>query len=71
MCIRDRYYRYYPRFVYFVNICCKKIYPKVSYDVKLTNKAGESASLPELMDMDVNTEMCIRDSICTASKDNY
>ena len=30
------------------------------YDVKLTNKAGESVSLPELMDMDINTavEFC-------------
>ena len=28
-----------------------------AYDVKLTNKAGASASLPELMDMDVNSAM--------------
>lgn len=31
--------------------------PAKAYDVKLTNKAGASASLPELMDMDVNSAM--------------
>ena len=28
-----------------------------AYDIKLTNHAGQSASLPELMDMDVNTAL--------------
>lgn len=35
--------------------CCGSRYAKASYDIRLTNEAGESASLPELMDMDVNT----------------
>ena len=42
-----------------VNIQCPDChgsrYSRIAYDVKLTNKVGESASLPELMDMDVNT----------------
>ena len=42
-----------------VNIPCPDCrgsrYAKAAYDVKLTNKAGESVSLPELMDMDVNS----------------
>ena len=47
-----------------VNIQCPDChgsrYSRIAYDVKLTNKAGESVSLPELMDMDVNTavEFC-------------
>lgn len=47
-----------------VNIQCPDChgsrYSRIVYDVKLTNKAGESVSLPELMDMDVNTavEFC-------------
>ena len=47
-----------------VNIQCPDChgsrYSSIAYDVKLTNKVGESASLPELMDMDVNTavEFC-------------
>ena len=47
-----------------VNIQCPDChgsrYSRIAYDVKLTNKAGESASLPELMAMDVNTavEFC-------------
>ena len=47
-----------------VNIQCPDChgsrYSRIAYDVKLTNKVGESASLPELMDMDVNTavEFC-------------
>ena len=44
-----------------VNIPCPDCrgsrYAKAAYDVKLTNKAGESVSLPELMDMDVNTAL--------------
>ena len=35
--------------------CRGSRYAKAAYDVKLTNEVGESASLPELMDMDVNT----------------
>lgn len=35
--------------------CCGSRYAKASYDIRLTNEAGERASLPELMDMDVNT----------------
>ena len=47
-----------------VNIPCPDCrgsrYTKAAYDVKLTNKEGRSASLPELMDMDVNSaiEFC-------------
>ena len=35
--------------------CRGSRYARAAYDVKLTNKAGASASLPELMDMDVNS----------------
>ena len=35
--------------------CRGSRYARAAYDVKLTNKSGASASLPELMDMDVNT----------------
>lgn len=42
-----------------VNIPCPDCrgsrYARAAYDVKLTNKAGQSVSLPELMDMDVNS----------------
>ena len=42
-----------------VNIPCPDCrgsrYARAAYDVKLRNKEGASASLPELMDMDVNT----------------
>ena len=42
-----------------VNIPCPDCrgsrYAKEAYDVRLTNKAGQCASLPELMDMDVNS----------------
>lgn len=47
-----------------VNIPCPDCrgsrYAKQAYDIKLTNKAGQSCSLPELMDMDVNSaiEFC-------------
>ena len=47
-----------------VNIQCPDChgsrYSRIAYDVKITNKAGESVSLPELMAMDVNTavEFC-------------
>ena len=42
-----------------VNIPCPDCrgsrYARAAYDVKLTNKAGNCVSLPELMDMDVNS----------------
>ena len=42
-----------------VNIPCPDCrgsrYARAAYDIRLTNRAGQSASLPELMDMDVNT----------------
>ena len=37
--------------------CRGSRYARAAYEVKLTNKAEESASLPELMDMDVNSAM--------------
>ena len=52
------------QFLPYVNIQCPDChgsrYSRIAYDVKLTNKAGESVSLPELMDMDINTavEFC-------------
>ena len=40
--------------------CRGSRYTRAAYDIRLTNKAGVSASLPELMDMDVNSaiEFC-------------
>ena len=40
--------------------CRGSRYARAAYDLKLTNKAGESLSLPELMDADVNSaaEFC-------------
>lgn len=42
-----------------VNIPCPDCrgsrYAKAAYDVKISNKAGSSVSLPELMDMDINS----------------
>lgn len=35
--------------------CRGSRYARAAYDIRLANKAGASASLPELMDMDVNT----------------
>ena len=37
--------------------CRGSRYAKAAYDIRLTNEVGESASLPELMDMDVNTAL--------------
>ncbi len=37
--------------------CRGSRYAKAAYDIRLTNDAGESASLPELMAMDVNTAL--------------
>ena len=55
-----------------VNIQCPDChgsrYSRIAYDVKLTNKAGESASLPELMDMDVNTAVEFCKNIKTVSQ---
>ncbi len=55
-----------------VNIQCPDChgsrYSRIAYDVKLTNKAGESASLPELMDMDINTAVEFCKDIKTVSQ---
>ena len=44
-----------------VNIPCPDCrgsrYARAAYDMKLTNKAGASLSLPELMDMDINSAL--------------
>lgn len=37
--------------------CRGSRYAKAAYDIRLTNEAGERASLPELMAMDVNTAL--------------
>ena len=37
--------------------CRGSRYAKAAYDIRMTNGAGESASLPELMAMDVNTAL--------------
>ena len=37
--------------------CRGSRYGKAAYDLKLTNKAGRAVSLPELMDMDVNSAL--------------
>ena len=37
--------------------CQGSRYGKAAYDLKLTNKAGQAVSLPELMDMDVNSAL--------------
>lgn len=37
--------------------CRGSRYAKAAYDIRLTNETGESASLPELMAMDVNTAL--------------
>ena len=55
-----------------VNIQCPDChgsrYSRIAYDVKLTNKVGESASLSELMDMDVNTAVEFCKDIKTVSQ---
>ena len=55
-----------------VNIQCPDChgsrYSRIAYDVKLTNKVGESTSLPELMDMDVNTAVEFCKDIKTVSQ---
>ena len=37
--------------------CRGSRYARAAYDIQLTNKAGQSVSLPELMDMDVSTAL--------------
>ena len=37
--------------------CRGSRYARAAYDIQLTNRAGQSVSLPELMDMDVNTAL--------------
>ena len=55
-----------------VNIQCPDChgsrYSRIAYDVKLTNKAGKSVSLPELMDMDINTAVEFCKDIKTVSQ---
>ena len=55
-----------------VNIQCPDChgsrYSRIAYDVKITNKAGESVSLPELMAMDVNTAVEFCKNIKTVSQ---
>lgn len=55
-----------------VNIQCPDChgsrYSRIAYDVKLTNKAGESVSLPELIDMDINTAVEFCKDIKTVSQ---
>ena len=55
-----------------VNIQCPDChgsrYSRIAYDVKITNKAGESVSLPELMAMDVNTAVEFCKDIKTVSQ---
>ncbi len=48
--------------------CRGSRYAKEAYDVKLTNKAGESFSLPELMAMDVNSAIAFCGDMKTVSQ---
>ncbi len=48
--------------------CRGSRYAKEAYDVKLTNKAGESFSLPELMAMDVNSAVAFCGDMKTVSQ---
>lgn len=56
-----------------VNIPCPDCrgsrYARAAYDVKLTNKAGRSVSLPELMDMDVNSAIDFCKDMKPSAKD--
>lgn len=60
------------QFIPDVNIQCPDChgsrYSRIAYDVKLTNKAGESVSFPELMDMDINTAVEFCKDIKTVSQ---
>lgn len=55
-----------------VNIPCPDCrgsrYAKAAYGVKLTNKAGQSCSLPELMDMDVNSAIAFCSEMKTVNQ---
>ena len=48
--------------------CRGSRYAKEAYDVKLANKAGERVSMPELMDMDVNTAVSFCADMKTVSQ---
>ncbi len=48
--------------------CRGSRYARAAYDVKLTNKSGKCASLPELMDMDVNSAIDFCKDIKTVSQ---
>ena len=48
--------------------CRGSRYARAAYDVKLTNRAGASASLPELMDMDVNSAIDFCEDMKTVSQ---
>ena len=48
--------------------CRGSRYAREAYDVKLTNKSGKCASLPELMDMDVNSAIDFCKDIKTVSQ---
>ena len=55
-----------------VNIPCPDCrgsrYAREAYDIKLTNRAGEALSLPELMDMDVNSAIDFCEEMKTVSQ---
>ena len=48
--------------------CRGSRYARAAYDVKLTNKAGKCISLPELMDMDVNSAIDFCNDMKTVSQ---
>jgi len=48
--------------------CRGSRYAKSAYDVKLTNPAGQAASLPELMDMDVNSALAFCEKMKSVSQ---
>ena len=48
--------------------CRGSRYARAAYDVKLTNKAGKCVSLPELMDMDVNSAIDFCKDMKTVSR---
>ena len=55
-----------------VNIVCPDCrgsrYARAAYGVKLMNKAGQAVSLPELMDMDVNSALAFCGGMKTVSQ---
>ena len=48
--------------------CRGSRYARAAYDVKLTNPAGQAASLPELMDMDVNSALAFCEKMKSVSQ---